>query len=159
MFEDFTWENVPPSCWSIIELTSAITCSCLPTLRPFLTRYFPKLGSVVGRSTKGYAQTFESGVSGAPTTIGSKSIRHTRLGSIVNGRDVDSQIELGPGKTSVDYSMGRVTSAESLGREQIVSLNPTVRTNIRPSSPGNTQHGGGIGVTVQRDVYLTTSPR
>ncbi|KAK3936507.1 hypothetical protein QBC46DRAFT_232453, partial [Diplogelasinospora grovesii] len=49
LFEDFPWENVEPSCWSMGELTSAITCACLPTLRPFVSRYFPGLGSLIGR--------------------------------------------------------------------------------------------------------------
>ncbi|KAL1843517.1 hypothetical protein VTJ49DRAFT_1110 [Mycothermus thermophilus] len=43
--EDFSWWNIEPSLWSCIELTSALTCACLPTLRPLLTRVFPSLGS------------------------------------------------------------------------------------------------------------------
>ena len=164
MFDDFTWENVAPSCWSIIELTSAITCSCLPTLRPIMTRYFPKLGTI-GRSTKGYAQTGESGPSGAPPTVGSQSMHRQNRGLNSSGdfRAAGSQIELKGGrKTSADYeaSVGDASSAESLAREQIVSLGPTVRTNIRPSSPGGLQPVEGdqsVGVTVQREVYLTTS--
>ncbi len=43
IFEDFPWENVPASLWSVGELTSALTCACLPTLRPLVRRYFPSL--------------------------------------------------------------------------------------------------------------------
>jgi hypothetical protein len=41
--EDVTWDHVESSGWSIGELASAITCSSLPTLRPFIARYFPSL--------------------------------------------------------------------------------------------------------------------
>lgn len=44
-FEDFTWENVESSCWSIAELTCALTCACLPTLRPLLSLFFPSLAT------------------------------------------------------------------------------------------------------------------
>ncbi|KAH7161852.1 hypothetical protein EDB81DRAFT_353670 [Dactylonectria macrodidyma] len=36
--EDFTWWNVKPSSWSLAELTSAISCACLPTFKPLVTR-------------------------------------------------------------------------------------------------------------------------
>ncbi|KAK1828638.1 hypothetical protein QBC39DRAFT_223658, partial [Podospora conica] len=49
LFDDFPWENVASSLWSVGELTSAITCACLVTLRPFVARYFPGLKSVIGR--------------------------------------------------------------------------------------------------------------
>ncbi|KAF6814210.1 integral membrane protein [Colletotrichum plurivorum] len=41
--EDFTWTNVEASLWSVGECASAVTCACLPTLRPLLTAMFPKL--------------------------------------------------------------------------------------------------------------------
>lgn len=40
-----TWDNVASSCWSIGELCSGITCACLPTLRPLITRCLPGLRS------------------------------------------------------------------------------------------------------------------
>ncbi|KAK1546048.1 hypothetical protein CPAR01_00015 [Colletotrichum paranaense] len=44
---DFTWTNVDASLWSIGEISSAVTCACLPTLRPLLTKMFPGLMSRV----------------------------------------------------------------------------------------------------------------
>ncbi|SPQ24632.1 0ec0b235-2f10-408a-9ebd-c29ad514edeb [Thermothielavioides terrestris] len=49
LFEDFPWENVASSLWSIGELTSALTCACLPTLRPLVVRFVPGLASHVTR--------------------------------------------------------------------------------------------------------------
>lgn len=49
--EDATWDNVDSAGWSTGELCSGMTCSCLPTLRPLLARYFPHLGGSGSRST------------------------------------------------------------------------------------------------------------
>ena len=43
--EDFTWANVEAAGWSVGELCSGITCACLPTFRPLLSRAFPGLSS------------------------------------------------------------------------------------------------------------------
>lgn len=48
---DATWENVEPSLWSLGELCSGMTCSCLPCLRPLASRWLPGLSSRYG---KGY---------------------------------------------------------------------------------------------------------
>lgn len=39
---DFTFDNVPTSCWSVGELCCGITCACLPTLKPLLTKIKPQ---------------------------------------------------------------------------------------------------------------------
>jgi hypothetical protein len=43
LFEDVTWENVAPACWSIAELTTALIVASLSTIRPFMSRHFPGL--------------------------------------------------------------------------------------------------------------------
>lgn len=48
--EDATWDNVASAGWSIGEISSGMTCACLPTLRPLLARYFPRLGGSASRS-------------------------------------------------------------------------------------------------------------
>ncbi|KZL87791.1 integral membrane protein [Colletotrichum incanum] len=48
---DFTWANVDSSLWSLGEISSAVTCACLPTLRPLLTKVFPGLMSRVNLSS------------------------------------------------------------------------------------------------------------
>jgi hypothetical protein len=39
---DPTWDNEAAATWSILELNMGIVCSCLPTLRPLVTRIVPK---------------------------------------------------------------------------------------------------------------------
>ncbi|KAM5386938.1 hypothetical protein ACJZ2D_000231 [Fusarium nematophilum] len=48
---DITWDNVTAALWSLAELTSALVCVCLATLRPLLTSYFPALATKYGRSS------------------------------------------------------------------------------------------------------------
>lgn len=45
-----TWDNVGAACWSIGEVCSGITCVCLPTLRPCITRCLPGLRTQRGDS-------------------------------------------------------------------------------------------------------------
>jgi hypothetical protein len=40
---DSTWSNTEAALWSYLELTIAMMASCLPTLRPFMAKYFPRL--------------------------------------------------------------------------------------------------------------------
>ncbi|EFQ35466.1 uncharacterized protein GLRG_10610 [Colletotrichum graminicola M1.001] len=54
---DFTWTNVKASLWSLGEISSAITCASLPTLRPLLTKLFPELMSRVNISSVPSQQT------------------------------------------------------------------------------------------------------
>lgn len=53
--EDPTWDNIESSGWSIGELSSALTCACLPTLRPLFSRFFPSLAGSSARPTVGYS--------------------------------------------------------------------------------------------------------
>lgn len=166
MFEDFTWENTAAACWSVAELTSALTCCCLPTLRPLQTRYFPSLGSRIGRSTKGYAQTYEDQTgTGATSTVGPKSANRNTT-SDGGGEDSD-EIELRIGERGLETgSVDRrpSTSAASVSRGHITAFQPTVRTDIslyenphdkKATSPIRAAHPGDI--VVQREVYMSTS--
>ncbi|KAJ0376402.1 hypothetical protein COL26b_005409 [Colletotrichum chrysophilum] len=48
--QDFTWTNVEASLWSLGEISSAVTCACLPTLRPLMTKLFPRMMARVNYS-------------------------------------------------------------------------------------------------------------
>lgn len=49
MDTDMTWWNVTPALWSLGELTSAISCSCLPFFKPLTLR----VKSFMSRATVG----------------------------------------------------------------------------------------------------------
>jgi hypothetical protein len=63
---DFTWENIPSSAWSVSEICSGIICSCLPTLRPLMSKIKPQwMASYASRSRRskhqGYGDKNNSG--------------------------------------------------------------------------------------------------
>jgi hypothetical protein len=43
---DPTWDDRAAAIWQILELNTRNVCSCLPTLRPLVTRIVTKLGTV-----------------------------------------------------------------------------------------------------------------
>jgi hypothetical protein len=40
---DATWDNVPASYWTVVELNCGIICACLSTLRPLLSKLVPSV--------------------------------------------------------------------------------------------------------------------
>lgn len=50
---DPTWDSVPASYWTVVELNCGILCACLPTLRPLLRRIFPSLSHSSGGDSGG----------------------------------------------------------------------------------------------------------
>ena len=40
---DPTWDNIPITFWTTMETTTALLCSCLPTIRAGLLRLFPQV--------------------------------------------------------------------------------------------------------------------
>lgn len=48
-----TWDNLPVSLWSTIEINVGIICACMPTVRLLLLKLFPKLSSTY-RDMSGY---------------------------------------------------------------------------------------------------------
>jgi hypothetical protein len=66
--EDFSWENTEPSAWSIGELSSAVTCACLPTLTPLVAKYFPKQPTTGHRSNSALLKEYNSGGTGGPNS-------------------------------------------------------------------------------------------
>ena len=51
---DSTWDSVESTGWFIGELASALTCACLPILRPFFAKFFPSLTGSSSRPAIGY---------------------------------------------------------------------------------------------------------
>ncbi|KAI0176110.1 hypothetical protein GGR52DRAFT_346223 [Hypoxylon sp. FL1284] len=50
---DFSFENVEGSAWSVAEICSGVTCACLPTLRPLVSRWIPSLSNRLHKPTRG----------------------------------------------------------------------------------------------------------
>src|SRR5688572_24691937 len=50
---DYTYQTVPPACLSLAELTTALTCACLLTLRPIITRAAPQASQLAHEHKRG----------------------------------------------------------------------------------------------------------
>ncbi|KAF2116650.1 hypothetical protein BDV96DRAFT_645067 [Lophiotrema nucula] len=46
------WDNAPAAYWSVVELNCGILCACLPTLRPLISKFVPKLLTTRGSTAK-----------------------------------------------------------------------------------------------------------
>ncbi|KAL7629032.1 hypothetical protein AAE478_000550 [Parahypoxylon ruwenzoriense] len=57
---DFSYENVEGSSWSITELCSGVTCACLPTLRPLVSKWVPSLSNRLHKPVRGYKRHIDS---------------------------------------------------------------------------------------------------
>ena len=175
LFEDATWENVESSLWSIAELSSGITCACLPTLRPFVSRHFPVLGTLGGRSAaSGNADTGDSSLKKTPRVLEqgrAPSTTESRNGS-TRRLNQDGNYEL-KHYDSADLSEGIVglgatraahseeDSKSSLDRDALIGLKPTVRARVETMGhpelpePSQAHIPGAEGIQVRRDVYQT----
>jgi hypothetical protein len=76
---DPTYDNPPAATWSSVETNIGIICSCLPCLRPLVTRYMPGVfASTTSRSKqssgskearRGSRNTFSRRTGGASTNV------------------------------------------------------------------------------------------
>ena len=77
--KDVTWDNPMAAIWSSVEVNTGILCSCLPTLKGCISRFFPKLfNSYHVNSLSGMRNT--PGPSGSRLGMGSKG--HIGLSSM-----------------------------------------------------------------------------
>jgi len=118
--QDPSWDNTEAALWSVIELNTAILCSCLPTLRPLLARFIPGLTTSFP-SGKGYQQY------GSSRAAANSRNRRAENGSRVRAKSISTE-ELALG----DVVAGRVKetgvfascSAENRSEENLVDMPP-----------------------------------
>ena len=132
---DPTWDNVPTSYWTVVELNCGILCACLPTLRPLLRKLFPMADPSEPRSGKGTL-----------STIGEKYARPRVQGPYTLAMETKaggSEEELRGEYREGEYArhagrMSRLTTAVYGGRGR---------------------DGGEAGITVTREVGMRESVR
>ncbi|KAH9897266.1 hypothetical protein F4778DRAFT_793852 [Xylariomycetidae sp. FL2044] len=125
---DFSYENVEGSSWSITELCSGVTCACLPTLRPLVSKWIPSLSTRLHKSKSSKRR------SGSHATDAERG--HTRgssTGSNVLPRGIKDMLYLDmlrndSGEQSDALSASR-TSKGSMYEEE-----PTSATPLRPAN-------------------------
>ena len=112
---DVTWQHVESSGWSLGELASALTCSSLPTLRPFISKYFPSLNmhwsgerpsyNQFGSPVGGYGGDPES--KGASRQLRSKKSGTTRASDASAGDIMDHELRAFESKPNSAHGSSR----------------------------------------------------
>jgi len=164
--EDVTWDHVESSGWSIGELASAITCSSLPTLRPFIAKYFPSLDN----STDGprYSSYYPHTVGGGGGRRSHGSHATPRFGSSTKKSADDSfhfadKTELETRMPSAGTGRGDSTDNTAVSiadEERLLGMNTMTKTQIhRSDSNPEREVGPDGGIQVQKAVYQTNSMR
>jgi hypothetical protein len=64
---DPTWDNIPVTLWTTLETTTAVVCTCLPSIRAGLLRVFPTVfgttthpstsAAIISKNTGGFNRT------------------------------------------------------------------------------------------------------
>lgn len=181
LFEDATWENVESSSWSIAELSSGITCACLPTLRPFVSRHFPALGTLAGRSKASTDPSTGNSLSKKsfskkttpsqleqgkpPSTTDSQNGSTRRLNQYgsyelkhYDSADLSEDVV---GLGSVRAAQSEDDAKSSMDRDAMMGLKPTVKSKVETTGPSRLPQPGPVhmseadGIQVRRDVYQT----
>jgi hypothetical protein len=105
---DPTYDNPPAATWSSVEINVGIICSCLPLLRPLLTRFLPNIFTTRVRTDnlgpKRYATIQSTHGSKFGRSRDGESIemgKHEYDGDIQVVTDISVQVEGGSGRLSV----------------------------------------------------------
>lgn len=183
-YADFSWENVASSCWSVSELSSAVTCLCLPTLKPLVQKIVPRLmsstnksggdsggpsGGVHGHSSKGYRKHSEgSSNPSSPSTDRirssqrlSKSAGNVTLSTTMTTESQDElyiadDIEMSSSSNG-SMSMERKGSHDlELGHGVGVNVYPTDVT--APSTPASARRDNLLGLRTTVRTKIGVNP-
>lgn len=154
---DQTWHSPLLCIWSAVELNVAIVCSCAPTLRCLIQRFWPKfLNSVVSNYSSGRRSDREDS---AATAVNSNS-NVSRNSFYKPGNN--SQVESGAGdkKTSGRLhafcrSLPKPFASDKSHRQGACrddnnsAIDLTTYTGTAPSNRVSSQHGRDIEVEVE----------
>ncbi|KAL3296814.1 integral membrane protein, partial [Colletotrichum asianum] len=92
LLPDPTWSNFEPVLWSLAELTSAITCASLATLRPLLTRLSKSRGRI--SDTESVAQMVATNkLAGKSCPQVAPSSTGTRETLVISSNDINPSIQ------------------------------------------------------------------
>ncbi|KAM7219405.1 hypothetical protein V8F06_005139 [Rhypophila decipiens] len=177
---DVTWQHVESSGWSIGELTCAITCASLPTLRPFMAKYFPVLGFHSSSiDSDSVAPSYKPPTIGGTTGRGNKSTVKNGGASLSSvshhghghghreynkmDEDEEEEYELGAARSrSTTATAARRNSGGEVStitdEEMLLGMKPTTRTRIEGRPAEDARGNGEQGqIQVMRAVYQSSN--
>lgn len=94
---DQTWHSPLLCIWSAVEMNVAILCSCAPTLRCLIQRFWPKLlDSIMSTAQRSNHQTQDSAApaAGSNATTTASTTTTTSAQSITKKTEIVSQVEI-----------------------------------------------------------------
>jgi hypothetical protein len=165
--EDFTWDNVDSGGWSIGELCSGLTCACLPTLRPLLSKYIPGLSTGTSSSNKYYRH--ESSHDGTSRSRGRDLENGTRRPTIPSSESKD-----GLYSPAGSYELDKPASGDSSSDANTTQLPiqvpgggfrpdyPAARLETRIVATAGSDSASAMGsapIRVRTDIVQTATPR
>ncbi|KAI0470506.1 hypothetical protein GGR56DRAFT_147937 [Xylariaceae sp. FL0804] len=133
---DLTMDGVTLSAWTVGELTSAIICSSLPTLRPLAMKVFPRIWGSFKSSTRRHKFNKGSGGSGGSSTNNSSSYYPSRPEKLRGVGDLEST-----GRTWSETSLRRQESAVAL---EDIPLKSPLTVFVRMPSEGQGPRGRAL---------------
>ena len=80
---DVSWNNPLAAIWSSVEINTGILCSCLPTLKACVSRYFPRMFSTY----QSHLEYPSKGTGGTHSTGGRKRLSLDAFGRSLGNKD------------------------------------------------------------------------
>jgi len=156
---DQTWHSPLLCIWSAVELNVAIICSCAPTLRCLIQRFWPKfLNSVVSNYASGRRSDREDS---AATAVNSNS-NASRSSFFKPGNNSQVEGGAGGGKKRSDRllafrrSLSKPFAKGNCDGDNGSAIDLTTFNSEAPSGKVSLQHGRDIEVEVEVVVEQST---
>lgn len=126
-----TWDNVPVSQWSTVEINVGIICVCMPSIRLLLVRLFPKVFGTTMHSTHGYHRSNSHNQSLAITSLNtSQSSKPSKLSEVPeNGIQFSQSYDVHYGKRW-DNDETNLVPLENLNAKSMKSSNRLGKTEV-----------------------------
>ncbi|KAH7131837.1 hypothetical protein B0J11DRAFT_428035 [Dendryphion nanum] len=114
---DPIWDSGATSYWSVIELNVGILCACLPTIRPFIKKFVPRL---LGTATQPTNHNYK--LSAIPTRVTCKGDAETNI-YIHKEVEFQSTTELRSNNAAKPPSWGREDSMDETSIDEVQAKN------------------------------------
>ncbi|KAL2021637.1 hypothetical protein VTK56DRAFT_6990 [Thermocarpiscus australiensis] len=162
--DDVTWDNVASSCCSIGEVCSGITCACLPTLRPLVSKFLPSMGLQSGQSSAKFYQpsavrdvSNRSRLKTADENGSSRGIMYPEDLELQSDDHSDREIRPEQREPRRPDNVIHHKYASAVDKLKL-GLKPTVRTEIKVGSPAfqvqPAWSAADRGIEVKRDFTI-----
>lgn len=154
---DQTWHSPLLCIWSAVELNVAIICSCAPTLRCLIQRFWPKfLNSVVSNYASGRRSDREASVGTAVNSNSNvsrnsflKPGNNSQVEGGVGGKKPSDHLKAFRRSLSKPFTSDRSRGQKDSEGDNNSAIDLTTYTGEAPLTKVSSQHGRDIEVEVE----------